>query len=106
MSEDIEKIRAEKIAALQAKMKKADEENEEITAMKQEFTWSDFGYGEPPFGFRESEEMPGAFDICQERQAVAITGDPRFAMLVTDLLNRAKKEELIINHKAGEIKDE
>ena len=103
MSEDIEKIRAEKIAALQAKMKKADEENEEITAMKQEFTWADFGYEEPPFGFRESEEMPGAFDICQERQSV---GDPRFAMLVTDLLNRAKKEELIINHKAGEIKDE
>jgi DNA-binding TFAR19-related protein (PDSD5 family) len=54
MSEDIEKIRAEKIAALQAKMKKADEQNEEITAMKQEFTWADFGYEEPPFGFRES----------------------------------------------------
>ena len=72
--------------------------------MQKEFTWADFGFDEPEWGFKESDEMDGAFDICQRHQMVAMTADPRWAMLVTDLLNRAKLEELIMNHnREGEI---
>ena len=72
--------------------------------MQREFTWADFGFDEPEWGFRESNEMPGAFDICQRGQTVALSGDPKWSMLVCDLLNRARLEELIVTK--GEEKDD
>ena len=100
MSDELEKIRAEKMAALNEKINAVEEQFEDIQSMKKEFTWADFGFDEPIWGFRESTEMAGAFDVCQQGETVAITGDPRWAMLVCDLLNRAKMEELIMQEGA------
>ena len=96
MSDELKKIRAEKMAALGKKIEAVEEKVGEIRAEQNEFTWTDFGYDEPEWGFRESEEMPGAFDLCQKGETVAMTGDPSWAMLVCDLLNRARLEELIV----------
>lgn len=98
MTDDIEAIRKKKLEAIRKKATEVEEQADELTLMKKEFTWADFGYDEPEWAFRESEEMPGAFDICQKRKTVALTGDPGFAMLVTDLLNRARLEELMTNN--------
>ena len=105
MSDDLEEIRAKKLAAISEKMDKVEQEVADIRAMQNEFTWADFGYDEPEWGFRESQDVPGAFEICQKREIVALTQDTRWAMLVTDLLNRARLEELIVHSKEGE-KDE
>tara|TARA_R110000824_G_scaffold78641_1_gene198365 strand:+ start:94 stop:420 length:327 start_codon:yes stop_codon:yes gene_type:complete len=102
MSEDIEKIRAKKIADLNEKMTDVSDDLEDIRALQNEFTWADFGFDEPEWGFRESQDVPEAFEICQQGKTVALTQDPRWGMLVTDLLNRAKLEELIM----GVDKDE
>lgn len=101
LTDEIDKIRAEKLAALSKKMNEVANEVAEIHAKQQEFTWKDFGFEEPEWGFRESAEMEGAMEICQQGQTVAITGDPRWALLVTDLLNRAKLEELILKTQGG-----
>jgi len=106
MSEDIEAIRRKRLKELQEKANAVQEQVEEIHAMQREFSWEDFGYKEPEWGFRESKEMPGAFDICQKRQTVALTGDPQFAMLVTDLLNRARLEELTLNRGENDGKED
>lgn len=97
---DIEEIRKKKLEAIRKKATEVEEQADELTLMKKEFTWADFGYDEPEWAFRPSEEMPGALDICQKRQTVALTGDAGFAMLVTDLLNRARLEELMMNKEA------
>jgi hypothetical protein len=99
VEEDLEKIRADKLAAISAKMNEVKDEVKDLQAMQNEFTWSDFGFDEPEWAFRDSEEMSGAMEICQRGQTVAITGDPRWALLVTDLLNRAKLEELILSER-------
>ena len=102
MTEDLDDIRSKKMAEISDRMKAVEQEVGEIQAMQQEFTWADFGYDEPEWGFRDSQEMEEAIEICQGGETVALTGDARWAMLVTDLLNRAKLEELIVNHKEGE----
>ena len=104
MTDELEKIRAEKMAALGQKITDVEEQFEDIQSMKNEFTWGDFGYDEPEWGFRPSESVPDALEICQKRQVVALTQSPEWAMLVCDLLNRAKLEELIMNQ--GGEKDE
>jgi len=96
MSEDLEKIRAKKVAEMQAKVKGMKEDFEEVQAMQNQFTWADFGFEEPDWGFRLSETMEGAFEVCQQGQIVAMTADAKWALLVTDLLNRARLEELIM----------
>jgi len=106
MTDDLDEIRAKKVAEMQQKLKEVDEGVEEVRAMQKELTWADFGMDEPPWGFRESQDMPGAFDVCQNGETVALTGDPRWAMLVTDLLNRAKMEEMVVQHKTGGEKDD
>ena len=95
--EDIEKIRAKKVAEMQAKVKDMEKDFEEVQAMQNQFTWADFGFDEPDWGFRLSETMEGAFEICQQGQIVAMSADPKWALLVTDLLNRARLEELIMS---------
>tara|TARA_R100000005_G_C4961151_1_gene177785 strand:+ start:10 stop:327 length:318 start_codon:yes stop_codon:yes gene_type:complete len=105
MSDEIEKIRKKKLEALRAKASKVEKDVDELKAMQKEFTWADFGYDEPEWAFRESEEMPGAFDVCQNRQTVALTGDAKWAMLVTDLLNRARLEELTLTKEVKESAD-
>ena len=105
MTDELDEIRKKKMAEISDKMKQVEKDVEEVRAMQNEFTWADFGFDEPMWGFRESEDMPGAFDVCQQGETVALTGDPRWAMLVTDLLNRAKLEELIVNSKEGEEDD-
>lgn len=102
MTDDIEAIRAKKLAALSEKINKVEEEVAEIRAEQNEFTWADFGYDEPEWGFRESQDMPGATEVCQKGQMVALTADQRWALLVTDLLNRARMEELIASHISAE----
>lgn len=97
---DIEEIRKKKLEAIRKKATEVEEQADELTLMKKEFTWADFGYDEPEWAFRPSEEMPGAVDICQKGQTVALTGDAGFAMLVSDLLNRARLEELMMNKEA------
>ena len=77
MTDDIEAIRKKKLEAIRKKATEVEEQADELTLMKKEFTWADFGYDEPEWAFRPSEEMPGA--------------------LVTDLLNRARLEELMMN---------
>lgn len=111
MTDDIEAIRKKKLEAIRKKTAEVEKQADELTLMKNEFTWADFGYEQPEWGFRESQEMPGALDICQRRprhksyETVALTGDPGFAMLVTDLLNRARLEELIMNKEAMNNED-
>ena len=102
MNDELTEIRKKKMEALRAKVSDVQEKVDEIQAMQREFTWSDFGHEEPEWGFRESDEMPGAFDVCQRGHTVALTGDPKWAMLVTDLLNRARLEELTMNHGGGD----
>jgi len=105
MSEDIEKIRAKKMAEIQNKMKSVEKDYEEVQAMQNQFTWQDFGFDEPDWGFRLSEEMEGAFEVCQQGQIVAMTADPKWALLVTDLLNRARLEELIMTKEKEPAED-
>jgi hypothetical protein len=105
MNDELSEIRRKKMEALRSKVSDVQEKVDEIQAMQREFTWSDFGFDEPEWGFRESGEMPGAFDVCQRGQTVALTGDPKWAMLVTDLLNRARLEELTLTH-GGESDEE
>jgi len=102
MTDDIEEIRRKKLEAIRKKASQVEEQTDELRAMQKEFTWADFGYDEPEWAFRESQEMDGAFDVCQKRQTVAITGDPKWAMLVTDLLNRARLEELTLAQRGDE----
>jgi hypothetical protein len=104
MTDELEEIRAKKMAALGQKITDAEKQFEEIDAMKNEFTWEDFGFEEPEWGFRVSQDVPDAVEVCQKRQTVALTQSPEWAMLVCDLLNRAKLEELIVAQ--GEKKDE
>ena len=105
MSEDLEKIRAKKVADMQAKVKGMEKDFEEVRAMQNQFTWADFGYDEPDWGFRVSETMEGAFDVCQQGQIVAMTADAKWALLVTDLLNRARLEELIMTRQEKGAED-
>ena len=105
-SDELDRIRAKKVAKVGERIDAFQKDIDEITAMKSDFTWADFGHDEPEWGFRESEEMPSAFDVCQNGQTVALTGDPKWAMLVCDLLNRARLEELIMSYHKGENKDE
>jgi hypothetical protein len=105
MSEDIEKIRAKKVAEMQAKIKNMEKDVDEVRAMQNQFTWADFDIDEPDWGFRVSEEMEGAFEVCQQGQIVAMTADPKWALLVTDLLNRARLEELIMTKKNTSAED-
>ena len=105
MTDELDEIRKKKIAEISDRIQKVEKDVEEVRAMQKEFTWADFGFDEPEWGFRASEEMEGGIDVCQRGETVAITGDERWAMLVTDLLNRAKLEELIVNSKEGEKDD-
>jgi len=104
MSDELEKIRAEKMAELGQKITDVEEQFEDIQSLKNEFTWADFGFDEPEWGFKASEDVPDALEVCQRRQIVALTQSPEWAMLVCDLLNRAKLEELIMMQ--GDKKDE
>ena len=104
MTDELAKIRAEKMAALNKKITEAEETFEDIQSMKKEFTWKDFGYEEPEWGVRDSQDVPGAFEVCQKRQVVALTQSMEWGLLVCDLLNRAKMEELIMAQ--GMMKDE
>ena len=100
MSDELAKIRAEKMAALGKKITDVEEQFEDIQALKNEFSWNDFGYDEPEWGFRASTDVPDAYEVCQKGQTVALTQSPEWAMLVCDLLNRAKLEELIMSRGA------
>jgi len=101
MTDELEKIRAEKLAALGQKINDVEKDFEDIQALKNEFTWADFGYDEPEWGVRESQDVPNAFEVCQKRQVVALTQSLEWGMLVSDLLNRAKLEELIMTRGAN-----
>jgi hypothetical protein len=104
MNDELEKIRAEKMAALGQKITDVEQDFEDIQALKNEFSWKDFGFDEPEWGFRQSQDVPDALEVCQRGQIVALTQSPEWAMLVCDLLNRAKLEELIMTQ--GAKKDE
>lgn len=100
MTDELAKIRAEKMAALNKKITDAEETFEDIQSLKKDFTWEDFGYDEPEWGVRDSQDVPGAFEVCQKRQVVALTQSFEWGLLVCDLLNRAKLEELIMTEGA------
>ena len=51
MSDELAEIRAKKMAALGQKITDAEKQFEEIDAMKNEFTWEDFGFEEPEWDF-------------------------------------------------------
>jgi len=97
MSNELDDIRAKKSAAVSERLKAVSDEIDEIDALKNAFAWKDFGFYEPEWGFRMSQEVPDAFEICQRGQTVALTQDTNWCMLVCDLLNRARMEELIAN---------
>ena len=104
MSDELDKIRAERLAALGQKINDVEKDFDDIQALKNEFTWKDFGFDEPEWGVRDSADVPGAFEVCQKHNVVALTQSFEWAMLVSDLLNRAKLEELIMTQ--GAEKDE
>lgn len=84
-----------------------EQELEDIRRKKAEEMLKAHHKGEAPpdvldWSFRRSNES-GFFEICQKNNMVAVTQDPDFANLVTDLLNSLTLAKQVVNDDGSEL---